>query len=450
MAYAAALTAAAGAALLQPAAQPSSAPAYLGVGAGLLAGVLQSVRLRPGDAGATLLLIPAIVADARFGASALPALGYAALVGTLLRGVRGAAVLSLAAESVLAYAGAELVVNLVAIDGPVRIVVFGLAFVLAQQVLRRMSQRLGGPGLEHPQADHPDLLISVCLAPLAALPLLAYARFGDGGLALGLAALLAMLALVVEARNLATARAEAEAARDQLARANALQRDLVHLITHELKNPLTSVLVYTQLLEKAVRDQQLERVPTHIGRIHNSARSIQRLVDNLLQLIRLEETGELPPSEPVEVATLAHDVAAELESLAEQKQQTLVVDVRDLLPQVLAPPLLLTEALSNLVSNAIKYTPEGGEVRVWARREVDKGGVLLGVTDTGIGMSAQDLARVFDKFFRSSDPRARAERGSGLGLALTQAIIKRLGGTIEVESRLNEGTTFRIALPAEG
>jgi signal transduction histidine kinase len=173
-------------------------------------------------------------------------------------------------------------------------------------------------------------------------------------------------------------------------------------------------------------------------------------VDNLLQLIRLEETGELPPSEPVEVATLAHDVAAELESLAEQKQQTLVVDVRDLLPQVLAPPLLLTEALSNLVSNAIKYTPEGGEVRVWARREVDKGGVLLGVTDTGIGMSAQDLARVFDKFFRSSDPRARAERGSGLGLALTQAIIKRLGGTIEVESRLNEGTTFRIALPAEG
>ena len=112
------------------------------------------------------------------------------------------------------------------------------------------------------------------------------------------------------------------------------------------------------------------------------------------------------------------------------------------------PPLLLRQALSNLVSNAIKYTPDDGQVLVWARPLGADGEVVLGVTDTGIGLSQADVARLFTKFFRSADPRARKERGSGLGLALTSAIIARIGGRIEVESELNKGTTFRIVLPA--
>jgi signal transduction histidine kinase len=104
--------------------------------------------------------------------------------------------------------------------------------------------------------------------------------------------------------------------------------------------------------------------------------------------------------------------------------------------------------LSNLVSNAVKYTPEGGEIVVWARRGQEPGTTSLGVADTGIGLSEADVARLFTKFFRSSDPRVQRERGSGLGLALTHAMVTRMGGQIEVTSAPNKGTTFRLVLPA--
>jgi signal transduction histidine kinase len=148
---------------------------------------------------------------------------------------------------------------------------------------------------------------------------------------------------------------------------------------------------------------------------------------------------------------LAHEVALDLEPLAEQKHVRLDVALDAPVPSVLAPMFLLKEALSNLVSNAIKYTPEGGAVRIWAADQAAADDALvIAVTDTGIGLSEADLARLFTRFFRSADPRARAERGSGLGLALTQAIISRIGGRIEVASELDRGTTFRMVLPRAG
>jgi signal transduction histidine kinase len=416
------------------------------VGAGLLVGAILAVRLRPAESGTTLLVIPALIADGRFGAAALPALAYASLVGGLVRRLRGPALVIGTANDTLAYAvahagsaGAEL--NFVG-----RLALFAVLFVVVRFVLGRLAAWLGGPRALHPRADRPDLFFLLAVAPLGALPLLVWQRLGDGGLLVGLAALLAVFTVVVEARNLATARAEVEAERDQLIRANALQRDLVHLITHELKNPLTSVLAYTQLVERALREDARERLPAHVARIKQGAQAIQQLIDDLLQLSRLEEPGDMPAAERIAPAQLVDAVAADLEPLAEAKRQVLRIEIAEPLPEVLAPPVLLRQALSNLVSNAIKYTPEEGQVLVWARPH--DGEVALGVTDTGIGLSQDDLARLFTKFFRSADPRARKERGSGLGLALTNAIIARLGGRIEVDSELNKGTTFRIVLPA--
>jgi signal transduction histidine kinase len=114
----------------------------------------------------------------------------------------------------------------------------------------------------------------------------------------------------------------------------------------------------------------------------------------------------------------------------------------------MAVPMLLRESLSNLISNAVKYTPEGGEIVVWAEPGQQPGTALLGVADSGIGLSQEDVGRLFTKFFRSSDPRVQRERGSGLGLALTHAMITRMGGRIEVTSALHKGTTFRLILPA--
>jgi signal transduction histidine kinase len=430
-------------------ARPSAEPAYAPLGAGLLAGALLAVRLRPGESGSTLLVIPALVAEGRFGLAALPAVAYASLVASLVRRVRGPALLIGPANDTLAYALAHLVGSAASVNLLGRLAAFAATFVVARVCLGWLAARLGGEQTRHPHADRPDPFVLLAVAPLGALPLLVWQQLGDGGLLVGLAALFAVLILAVEARNLATARAEVEVERDQLVRANALQRDLTHLITHEVKNPLTSVLVYTQLVERALpRDDARERVPAHVARIKQAAQAIQQLIDDLLQLGRLEEPGEVPAAERITPAQVLQEVATDLEPLAEAKRQVLRIEVAEALPDVLAPPLLLRQALSNLVSNAIKYTPDDGQVLVWARPLGGNGDVALGVTDTGIGLSQEDVARLFTKFFRSADPRARKERGSGLGLALTSAIIARIGGRIEVESELNKGTTFRIVLPA--
>jgi signal transduction histidine kinase len=253
---------------------------------------------------------------------------------------------------------------------------------------------------------------------------------------------------VREAANLAATRSEMELERDKLARANALQDDLIHLITHELRNPLTLVMSYAQMTRRAALDETYESIPTYIGNVERAGRSIQRLMENLLQLSRLERSDNLPAPEPVQLPSIVNQVIADLAPLARQKQQDLNVEPARELEPALVPPLLLREAVSNLVSNAVKYTPEGGAIKVWVERGTEPHTLVLGVSDTGIGLSREDQDRLFTKFFRSSDPRVQRERGTGLGLALTHALVTRSGGTISVVSESGKGTTFRLTLPA--
>jgi signal transduction histidine kinase len=151
----------------------------------------------------------------------------------------------------------------------------------------------------------------------------------------------------------------------------------------------------------------------------------------------------------VNVSNIIHQVIGDLAPLAKQKHQTLAAGAHvGPLEPALAMPMLLREALSNLISNAVKYTPDGGEITVWAERGRRPHTIVVGVRDTGIGLSAEDQSRLFTKFFRSSDPRVQRERGTGLGLALTHALVTRSGGTISVESEPGTGTTFRLTLPS--
>jgi signal transduction histidine kinase len=326
-------------------------------------------------------------------------------------------------------------------------VVFAIVFACARVALWHVAARLDlSPGQE--REEKPEVLLSLPLAPIGLLPLAAADRLGDGALLLATAALLALLFVVREAANLATARTEMEAERDKLARANDLQDDLIHLITHELRNPLTLVMSYSQMTRRAALEEHFDQIPTYVGHVERAGKSIQRLMENLLQLSKLERSDELPRAEPVQIASIINQVVADLAPLAKQKQQTLRIEPTDNLEPALAVPLLLREALSNLLSNAVKYTPDGGEIRVWADRGRKPHTIVLGVHDTGIGLSQEDQARLFTKFFRSSDPRVQRERGTGLGLALTHALVTRIGGTISVESEQGRGTTFRLTLPS--
>src|SRR5437868_4235016 len=159
-----------------------------------------------------------------------------------------------------------------------------------------------------------------------------------------------------------------ELERDKLARANALQDDMMHLITHELRNPLTLVMSYAQMTRRAALEEHYDAIPTYIGNVERAGKTIQRLMENLLQLSKMEGSDDLPVAEPVHIAGIVNQVVADLAPLAGQKHQTLTFEPQSSPSSVLALPLLLREALSNLVSNAIKYTPEGGAIHVWAER----------------------------------------------------------------------------------
>ncbi len=423
--------------------------AFLPLSCALAVGLLLTVRLAPGHPGAALVVLPAIAVDARLGIAVLPALLCAAIVANYVRGVRGLSVVASASQTVLAFAAghfaAELATNLLPVS-PTWLV-FASTFSTVRLVLWFLAQRLALVP-SHARTEQPDVLLSLALAPIGLLPLLAGERLGDGALLLVMAALLALLFVVREAANLATLRAETEAERDRLMRANDLQDDLINMITHELRNPLTLVMSYAQMTRRSAVDGNVEAIPSYIGNVERAGRSIQRLMENLLQLTKLERSDSLPEAEPVQLASIVNQVVVDLAPLAKQKEQTLVVNPLQHVEPALGVPLLLRDALSNLLSNAVKYTPEGGEITVWAERGKAPGTVLLGVRDTGIGLSQDDLQRLFTKFFRSSDARVQRERGSGLGLALTHTMVRRMGGSINVESTVGEGTTFRLTLPA--
>ncbi|HEU5315937.1 MAG TPA: ATP-binding protein [Chloroflexota bacterium] len=250
--------------------------------------------------------------------------------------------------------------------------------------------------------------------------------------------------------------------------AERLREEFVSLVTHELRSPLTSSTGYLDLLKRT-----LERVPISAGldttkvlgyvdRIQGAERHLLRLVNNLLDIARVERADL-----PLDVgAVRVEKVAAEaLDAVALQASQKKIMLMRegegwgDALPPVWTSELYVREILGNLVSNAIKYTPEGGRVTVRLRRvpapaapsteedEAPREVVELSVTDTGYGMSEQDLSRLFGKFFRSGRPEIRKERGTGLGLALSKQMAERLGGAITVTSELGKGSTFTLRLP---
>jgi len=425
--------------------QASTDPLYVPLSLALMVGLLLTVRLAPGQPGAALVLLPAMAVDARFGLSALPALALVAIVANLARGVRGPWLLSTAAHTVLAFAAGHVVADIV--DFEPAWAIFALVFATVRFGLWYVARRLDTTQ-PHARAERPELFLTVMLAPLGVLPILAADRLGDGALLLASAALLALLFVMREAVNLATLRAETEAERDRLARANALQDDLIHLITHELRNPLTLVMSYAQMARLAAKDGNVEPIQNYIAQVERAGKSIERLMQNLLQLSKLERSDSLPASEPVALHTIINFVVADLAPLAKQKHQNLVAEPHKDARTALAVPILLRESLSNLVSNAVKYTPDGGEITVWAEAGRSPGSVVVNVKDTGIGLSQDDIDRLFTKFFRSSDPRVQRERGSGLGLALTQAMVTRMGGQISVSSTPGQGTTFRMTLPA--
>jgi signal transduction histidine kinase len=217
--------------------------------------------------------------------------------------------------------------------------------------------------------------------------------------------------------------------------------DLMAAVSHELRTPLASILGFAELLETRQLDEAVQR--RYAGTIHQEARRLTALVDDLIDL-RLVEEGRLALStEPVDVGELVREQAALFARRADR--HSIDVDVADgpLIAQ--ADRLRLAQVFSNLMSNAIKYSPDGGAVRVGATS--DNGSVRVFVSDEGIGIPLALQSRLFERFFRADRPSIRHIGGSGIGLALTRELVHALGGEIGFESAEGSGSTFWVDLP---
>ncbi|MBN1639832.1 MAG: HAMP domain-containing protein [Anaerolineae bacterium] len=225
------------------------------------------------------------------------------------------------------------------------------------------------------------------------------------------------------------------------------QRDFVANVSHELKTPLTSIGGFAQaLLDGTAGDPQSVRRAATV--IHDESERLSRLVETLLDLTRLESGKVSMSRDPVDLAALCHSSADRFAPLAQQQAIELIVRAPDELVVVGDGDRLL-QVLTNLVDNAIKHTERGGKVTLSTERDGEQ--VLLSVTDTGCGIPAEDLPRLFERFYQVDKSRSRERRTDrasvGLGLALSSEIVRAHGGRIDVESIVRVGTRFTVRLP---
>jgi two-component system phosphate regulon sensor histidine kinase PhoR len=225
-----------------------------------------------------------------------------------------------------------------------------------------------------------------------------------------------------------------------------MRRDFVANVSHELKTPLAAIRGYAETL----RDGALDEPPTarrFTERILQHCRRLQALLDDLLTLSRLESVAGIEnsaTSEPVDLNAVVQRAVDLLAATARERQVTVEVE-EETLPELRGDADSIERMVLNLLDNAIKYNLPDGEVLL-RLAQADQHAVLE-VSDTGIGIPQESLARIFERFYRVDKGRSRDEGGTGLGLAIVKHVVQAHGGQVDVESRVGKGTTFRVRLP---
>jgi signal transduction histidine kinase len=225
--------------------------------------------------------------------------------------------------------------------------------------------------------------------------------------------------------------------------ANRAKSEFVSVVTHELRIPMTSIKGYTDLIGMvgSLNEQQTGFVDT----IRNNVGRMTTLVNDLSDVSRIE-TGRLNLEvEDVNFHEVVEQALEATRTQIEERKHSLQVELSDELPVVRGDPKRLVQILVNLISNAYKYTPEGGRISIRARREGSS--VRCEVEDTGIGMTPEEVDKLFTKFWRAEDERVRDQPGTGLGLNIAKNLVELHGGQIEVKSQKGTGSTFAFNVP---
>lgn len=233
---------------------------------------------------------------------------------------------------------------------------------------------------------------------------------------------------------------------DYLRELSAMKDEFVQTVSHDLKNPLSVIMGYADLLCTEETIKQEPEILSYVTAIRRRSDEMYELISNLLDLARIEAGMGLSTA-PMRLNEFLDEQVESIRPLAEGKHLTFVYSALPSNITLIADAMRLGQVVRNLLSNAIKYTPEGKRVEL--SHTIQTARILLQVKDTGLGIPRQDLPNIFQKFYRVNTPEHNTSKGTGLGLSIAKAIIEQHQGSIWVESELGKGSTFSIELPFE-
>ena len=236
-------------------------------------------------------------------------------------------------------------------------------------------------------------------------------------------------------------------ARDQAEEARRLKQQFAQTISHELRTPLNLIVGFTELMAQSPEYYGMVLSPAYmrdLSIVHRNARHLQTLVNDVLDLARIEAAQLSLLPEETNPETLVQEAVSTARSLVEARGLTLLVDIEPGLPRLWVDPTRIRQVLFNLLNNAARFTERGG-VTVTVRQQGEE--VVFAVADTGVGIAPEDVTRIFDEFQQADGSTRRRHEGAGLGLAISRQFVELHGGRIWVESQVGRGSTFSFSLP---
>jgi signal transduction histidine kinase len=232
---------------------------------------------------------------------------------------------------------------------------------------------------------------------------------------------------------------------ESLKKGDSLRRELIANISHDLRTPLATLQGYMETLLMKNSSLTSEERKTYLETAISHCNRLNKLVSGLFELAKLEAKDLQIHSEPFSMNELVQDVTQKFHLTAYEKNINIITNIEKEFPFVIADIALIERVLENLLDNALRHTPDNGSVSVML--EIEGASLIVRVSDTGYGIPAEDLPRIFDRFYQLDKSRKDKAGHSGLGLAITKRIMELHGSKLNVTSKPNEGTSFTFSLP---